>query len=213
MRPVSAAPQPEPGSPTDAELIAHVLAGAAPSAAALRWGARLAAVPPWQRGALGAARLEREHRLPRHHALRIAAAWQLADRWSPDERPAVTSPRDALLLLTALRTARREEVWAIMLDARHRPLDVVTVVVGGINSARLAARDIFAPALRAGAAAFIVAHNHPSGDATPSRADRQVTAVLRGAAELMGLPILDHLIVTGHGHHSFREDEGWTVVS
>jgi DNA repair protein RadC len=70
---------------------------------------------------------------------------------------------------------------------------------------------VLSPALRTGAAAFVVAHNHPSGDPSPSRADRLVTEALRGAAALVGVPMLDHIIVTARGHHSFREVEGWDV--
>jgi DNA repair protein RadC len=65
------------------------------------------------------------------------------------------------------------------------------------------------PALKVGCGALVLAHNHPSGCADPSQADRRVTRVVREATELVGLPLLDHLIVTDTGHHSFREAEGW----
>ena len=97
----------------------------------------------------------------------------------------------------------------LLLDARHRLISVEPVVAGTLNSARLLPRDVLAPALRAGAAAVIVAHNHPSGEVTPSRADRLVTAALRDASRLLGLPLLDHLIVTSRSHYSFRETEAW----
>jgi DNA repair protein RadC len=83
------------------------------------------------------------------------------------------------------------------------------VVAGSLNSARLLPRDVLAPALRAGAAALIVAHNHPSGEVTPSRADRLVTVALRDAGRLLGLPLLDHIILTARSHFSFREVEAW----
>jgi DNA repair protein RadC len=112
-----------------------------------------------------------------------------------------------------LRRALREEVWVLMLDARHRPIHCETVAVGSINSSRLAPRDVLAPALRAGSAAVVVAHNHPSGDPAPSRADRVVTEALRSAAALIGIPMLDHIILAGRGHHSFREVEGWDIAA
>jgi DNA repair protein RadC len=173
----------------------------------------VALVPLWERRTLGAAGLVREHGVAPEQALRLAAMWELAERWFPDDRPAITSPREAVLLLGGLRLASREEVWVLMLDARHRPIACQTVAVGGINSSRLVPRDVLAPALRAGAAALVVAHNHPSGDPAPSRADRLVTEALRSAAGLVGIPMLDHLIVAGRGHHSFREVEGWDVVA
>ena len=70
-------------------------------------------------------------------------------------------------------------------------------------------RDVFGPALRSDAVAVIIGHNHPSGDPSPSRADRVVTSALRNAGSLLGVPVLDHLIVARRGHHSFRETEGW----
>jgi DNA repair protein RadC len=198
---------------TDAELIAQVLGGATPSAAVVECAVRVAGVPLWERRLLGAAGLAREHGVAPERALRLAALWELAERWLPDDRPSVTSPREAVLLLGALRSAAREEVWVLMLDARHRPLACETVAVGSINSSRLSPRDVLSPALRAGSAALVVAHNHPSGDPSPSRADRIVTEALRSAAALVGIPMLDHIIVAARGHHSFREVEGWDVAT
>ena len=198
---------------TDAELLAHVLGGRSPSAAVAACAARVARIPLWERRVLGANGLVRHHGVTRDRAVRLAALWELVERWFPDERPAITSPREAALVLGDLRAAAREEVWVLMLDARHRPIGREVVAVGGINSSRLVPRDVLAPVLRGGAAAFVVAHNHPSGDPSPSRADRVVTEALRGAAALVGVPMLDHLIVAARGHHSFREVEGWDVAA
>ena len=191
------------------ELIAQVLGGAEPPATLLATAGRLARLPFWERRALGASGLVRDHRVPPREAIRLAALWELAERWYPDERPAVTTPGAALHLLQGLRTLSREKVWALLLDARHRLISVEPVVAGSLNSARLLPRDVLAPALRAGAAALIVAHNHPSGEVTPSRADRLVTVALRDAARLLGLPLLDHIILTTRSHFSFREVEAW----
>ena len=191
------------------ELIAQVLGGAEPPANLLATAGRLARLPFWERRALGASGLVRDHRVPPREAIRLAALWELAERWYPDERPAVTTPGAALHLLQGLRTLTREEVWVLLLDARHRLIAVEPVVAGSLNSARLLPRDVLAPALRAGAAALIVAHNHPSGEVTPSRADRLVTVALRDAARLLGLPLLDHIILTARSHFSFREVEAW----
>ena len=195
----------------EAELIARVIGGERPAPDLFEMGGRLARIPIWERRALGAAGLVRDHGVPASRAVRLAAVWELADRWYPDDRPAIVSPRDALLLLERLRGRRREEVVAIMLDARHRPIGVETVAVGSINASRLQPRDVFGPALRGGAVAVIIGHNHPSGDASPSRADRVVTAALRAAGEMLGVAVLDHVILTRRGHHSFRDAEGWDV--
>ena len=195
----------------EAELIARVLGGAEPAPDLRAMGTRLARIPIWERRALGAAGLTRDHGVNAQRAIRLAALWELADRWYPDDRPAIASPRDAVLLFADLRTARREEIVVLMLDARHRPIARETVAVGTVNASRLAPRDVFGPALRRDAVAVIIGHNHPSGDPSPSRADRVVTAALRGAGDLLGVPVLDHIIVTRRAHHSFRDVEGWEV--
>lgn len=198
-------------SRSDAELIAQVLAGPEPAADVLRCAVRLARLPFWERRALGVAGLVDEHGVAPHRAVRLAALWELAERWYPDERPAVSSPRDALLLVDSLRTAPVEQVVVLLLDARQRPVGRETVAVGTVNASRLQAREVFTPVLRAGAAAFVLVHNHPSGDPTPSRADRQVTGALREGATLIGISMLDHLVVARGGHHSFREAQGWDL--
>ena len=194
-------------------MIAHVLGGSTPAARVAGCAARVAAIPAWERRLLGARGLTRHHGIAPERAMRLAAVWELAERWLPDDRPAITSPREAVLLLDGLRAALREEVWVLMLDARHRPVSCATVAVGGINSSRLSPRDVLAPALRAGSAAVVVAHNHPSGDPAPSRADRVVTDALRSACALVGVPMLDHIILAARAHHSFREVDGWDVVA
>ncbi len=197
------------GATGEAELLARALGGASPAADLSVVANRVARIPWWERRALDAAGLTREHGVSRERAERLAAMWELAERWTDDDRPAIGSPRDALLMLDGLRRARREQVVVLLLDARHRPIRLETVAVGTINASRLQPRDVFGPALRSDAVAVIIGHNHPSGDPAPSRADRVVTAALRSAGALLGIPLLDHLIVARRGHHSFRETESW----
>jgi DNA repair protein RadC len=203
-------PSSGPRRRSEAELIAQVLGGGAPAADVLRCAEQLARLPFWQRRALDVPALVRDHGVPEAHAPRLVALWELADRWFPDDRPAVTSPRDAVLLLSSLAATQAETVVVLMLDGRYRLLGVETVAVGGINVARLQPRDVFTPALRASAAAVILAHSHPSGDATPSRCDRLITMALREAAGIVGVPLLDHLVIARHGFHSFAREESWT---
>jgi DNA repair protein RadC len=195
---------------SEADLTARVLAGPEPAAEVLRWAEALARMPFWERRALTAEALARDHGVPPGHAARLVALWELAERWFPDERPAIGSSRDAVLLLSSLAAADAETVMLLMLDARYRVLGVQTIAVGSANVARVQPRDVFAPALRAGAAAIVVAHSHPSGDATPGRADRRITMALREAAGVVGVPLLDHLVVARRAFHSFARGDGWT---
>lgn len=198
------------GRLSEADLIAQVLDGPEPAAEVLRWGEALARLPFWERRSLGADALSREHGVPTRHASRLVALWELAERWFPDQRPAITCSRDAALLFSGLADTHAETVMVLLLDGRHRPLGVEVVAVGTANVARLQPRDVFAPAFRRDASAVIVAHSHPGGDATPSRADRQMTMALREAAAVLGVPLLDHVVVARRSYHSFARGDGWT---
>lgn len=66
-------------------------------------------------------------------------------------------------------------------------------------------REVFAPAITAHAASILVAHNHPSGDPAPSREDRSLTRVLTQTGEIMGIPVLDHLVIGDGCYYSFKE--------
>ena len=79
------------------------------------------------------------------------------------------------------------------------------VARGGVNQVSVTAREVFRPLLSAGAARAIVAHNHPSGCASPSAEDRLLTRRLAVAGELLGVPLVDHLIVAGSAYYSFAE--------
>ena len=98
---------------------------------------------------------------------------------------------------------------AIFLDARHRVTGYAEIARGTLNATRFTPRDVLVPALKIACGAIVVAHNHPSGAPEPSRADRVVTVALREACTLMGVPLLDHIIVTESGYWSFRDAEGW----
>ncbi|MHB8538168.1 MAG: JAB domain-containing protein [Candidatus Dormibacteria bacterium] len=121
----------------------------------------------------------------------------------------IGSPRGAAAVAVAvIGTRAAESVLVLMLDARHRVTGYAEVARGTINAARIAPRDVFAPALLANAAAVIVAHNHPSGETSPSTGDRNVTRALVAAGQLLGVPMLDHVIVTARGAFYSFADEG-----
>jgi len=122
----------------------------------------------------------------------------------------VSGPRDAVdIARHVIGEQITECLIAIFLDARHRVSGYTEIARGTLNATRFTPRDILVPALHASAAAIAIAHNHPSGSVDPSRADRQVTVVLRDACSMIGIPLLDHLIVTGDAYYSFRETERW----
>lgn len=104
-----------------------------------------------------------------------------------------------------LRDADRERFLALLLDGRHRVMREVAVSEGTLTASLVHPREVFRPALREGAAALVLVHNHPSGDPTPSAEDREVTDRLARAGELLGVRVLDHVIVAERGYWSLRE--------
>ena len=113
-----------------------------------------------------------------------------------DERAYVTSPEAAADVLMPLLAGRdRERCVALLLDTRHRLLEAVTVSVGSIDHTFMSPREVYRDALRGNAAAVVLGHNHPSGDATPSRDDEAVTRRLAAAGDMIGIELLDHLVV------------------
>ncbi len=142
-------------------------------------------------------------------AAEIVAALELgrraAQRLAAD-RPQILKPADAAALLgPRLAHLEQEQCVALLLDRKHRLLREVVVGIGGIAHAPMEPREVFAAALREpGVAAVLVAHNHPSGEATPSTEDRAVTRRLAEGAALLGLEFLDHVIVASGGWSSIR---------
>lgn len=102
----------------------------------------------------------------------------------------------------------REVFAAAYLDARHRLIEYVELFHGTIDGAEVHPREVVRQALRCNAAAVLVAHNHPSGAAEPSAADRAVTARLKQALALVDLRLLDHIVVGGTQTSTLAE-RGW----
>ena len=115
-----------------------------------------------------------------------------------DERVQISRPEDAAdLLLPELAGRDRERCVAALLDTKHRHLCTVTVSVGSVDHTFMSPREILRDALLANASAVVLAHNHPSGDPTPSRDDELVTRRLVQAGEVVGIEVLDHLVIGG----------------
>jgi DNA repair protein RadC len=105
-----------------------------------------------------------------------------------------------------------EKFWVLCLNRRNRLLKQVEVSSGTATATLAHPREVFRPAIREAAAAVVCAHNHPSGDPSPSAADVQLTRQLREAATAVDIPLLDHVILgrsgadpLGRGYYSFRE--------
>ena len=130
---------------------------------------------------------------------RLVAALELARRCLGEElvgRTALTSPRDSAAFQKAQLAHKPYEVFAcLFLDNRHRVLAFEELFRGTLDGASVHPREVVRASLKHNAAAVILAHNHPSGVAEPSAADRNITRQLRDALQLVGVRVLDHLVV------------------
>lgn len=98
----------------------------------------------------------------------------------------------------------KEHFYCIHLDTRNRIKLIELVSLGILNASLVHPREVFRRAILEGAAKILIAHNHPSGQVEPSNADLEITKKLRQAGEILGIPVIDHLIFTQHSHSSLR---------
>lgn len=149
-------------------------------------------------------------------SMELAAALELGRRvaaYDPGERPlAVREPGSVYRLVAPLTHDLTQEVfWVVLLDIKNRPIGPPLETTRGLlNSSPVHPREVFTRAVRHAAAAVILAHNHPSGDPTPSTEDITITKRLIEAARIIGISVLDHVIIgrpssDGPGYLSLRE--------
>jgi len=128
------------------------------------------------------------------------------DRKAPPCPSILDSPQKiAAAVRPLIGNSDREHFLVVLLDARQKCLGLQIVSTGTLSASLVHPRETFKPALLAGAAAIVVCHNHPSGDATPSAEDGEATRRLVKAGELLGVPVLDHVVIGADSHYSFRE--------
>ena len=130
-------------------------------------------------------------------ATQIMAGYELWRRqFEVSERPIIDSPEKAVEQLTDIRDKKQEHFVCLTLDGANRLIAKRVISIGTLTSSLVHPREVFAEAITDRAASIIVAHNHPSGSLEPSSADIEVTSRLKQAAELLGISLLDHIIIT-----------------
>jgi len=154
--------------------------------------------------------LAREKGIKRARSGAIAAALEIGRRLAAEPLAARDLFNDPSLVKDYLRRARgsgvQERTGALYLNARNRLIrDDPEIYRGTLDRAVVEPREILKRALLANAAGIVLYHNHPSGDPTPSREDREFTSRLASAAEALGVRLLDHVVVGSLGAVSFRE--------
>jgi DNA repair protein RadC len=191
---------------SDVELLALVLGTGAEGESALGVAARVLddAGGVAEIGRLGAHRLSALRGLGPAKAVRVLAALELGRR---SAELALAARRDFVASFDAvvdwatprLAALDHEEVWVLCLDGRNGLVAALRVAQGGLHGCALTPRDVLRPAVRDGASAIVLVHNHPSGDPTPSVEDTQMTSALAVACEVVGIALLDHVVVARGG--------------
>ena len=142
-------------------------------------------------------------------AAQIKAAIEFGNRLSlftEEGRPSIGGPRDVSnLLMPDLRYQKKEHLKSLLLDTKNRVLAIKTVSIGDLSSSIVHPREVYKDAVLASAASIIIAHNHPSGDPTPSAEDVAVTKRLIQSGEIMGIDLLDHIVLGDGTFVSLKE--------
>ena len=144
-----------------------------------------------------------------HQATKLMAAFRLGERvhtaQTAADAPVTRQPADAVNEIRKrfdIGGLEQEYFWVIALNSRQKVLDVFTVGIGSLAQVNVHPREIFKPLVRMSAHSCVIAHNHPSNDSDPSDADVALTRRIAEVGCLVGIPVLDHLVITADDHCS-----------
>jgi len=138
----------------------------------------------------------------------LVAAFELARRGLQKGlgvRPVVSCPAEAVPLLADIRDQRKEFFLCLHMNARNQLIHKEVVSIGSLSASIVHPREVFQAAVHHAAASIILAHNHPSGDVSPSKDDIDLTRRLAKAGEIMGIEVLDHIIISAADFLSLKE--------
>jgi len=138
-------------------------------------------------------------------ASKLLAALELTRRYLVRDNQPLRTQQDVLARLHDIRGKQQEHFVALSLDGGQRLIAQRTITIGILDSVLAHPREVFTDAVADRAASIIIAHNHPSGDPTPSHKDITLTQQLAAAGQLLGIALHDHLIVTNTEHFSYRQ--------
>lgn len=154
-----------------------------------------------------AAELAKDLEIPETKALQIVACAEIGRRLFERKDNAVAiirTPRDVYEYLADMRNLPKEHLRGIYLNTHHRVIHDETISIGTLDSSLLHPREVFRPGIEYGAAALVLAHNHPSGSTDPSAADVEITKQLVAVGKMVGIPLVDHVIVAKDSYASIK---------
>ncbi len=138
-------------------------------------------------------------------ASKVLAAFEIARRHLVRDSLPLLSQNDIVSRLSDIRNLQQENFICLSLDGGHRLIARRTIAIGLLDSVQTHPREVFADAIADRAASVLLAHNHPSGDCTPSQYDITCTQQLAAAGQLLGIALRDHIILTKTEHFSFSQ--------
>ncbi|NLC83575.1 MAG: DNA repair protein RadC, partial [Ruminococcaceae bacterium] len=204
-----------PAALTDAELLAIIIRNGNRNSNALQLAQNLIINASGGKGGLdflqecSLEELMSHTGIGRVRAIQLKAIIEIAARagaGARKPRETIRTPQDASRLVeTEMANLPREELRAVLMDIRNRVIRVIRIAEGGLSSSVICPRDLFREAVRANAAALILAHNHPSGDPSPSTEDIETTRRFVDMGDLMGVKVVDHIIVARGGFTSLKQ--------
>lgn len=142
-------------------------------------------------------------------ALTLKAAFELSSRsqGNVSDHPYIKTAKDAFLVAKPfVKNEKRELFLSLLLNVRNQLISIEVISIGILTATLVHPREVFAPAIHKKAHSIIVIHNHPSAYLKPSPEDFEVTKQLKDAALVMGIPLIDHLIISEENYFSFREN-------
>ena len=199
---------------TDAELIACILRSGTKEYTSVALAEYLLNLRKDKRGLEGLCNLSFEEliRVPgigRVKALQIQCIFELAKRMTKSQAKKTLCFADPQTIadyyMEDLRHKEQEHLLLLLLDVKSKLLGEKILFTGSINASIISPREIYLEALKYHAAGIILLHNHPSGDPTPSMADRRATKKIQEAGSLLDIPLLDHIVIGDKQYVSFHE--------
>ena len=201
------------GGLSNSELLALIIRTGTGDKSAVRLADEVISYANENTGGLGAAEVKELTEIDgigEAKACSIVAAMELSKRLISGQQGTVRvrirdSRQVAEILMEEMMYEKREFFMTLNLNSKLQVESKSVISIGNLDSAPVHPREVFGPAVRRGAAAVVVAHNHPSGDPSPSAEDIEITNRIAQAGELIGIPLLDHLVIGDRSYVSMRQ--------
>ena len=146
-------------------------------------------------------------------AIQLKAVCELANRMNQPlnyKKIKIKEPNDVVkILMNQMQYEKVEVVKVLLLDTKCNIIKIRDIAIGGKNFVNIGMKEVLSESVKVGAPKIILAHNHPSGNSTPSKQDYEVTFKLDQASKLLGIELLDHIVIGKNEYTSIKSVEKW----